>query len=266
MGWSPGKGKAEVLNAATDLVQLGDAPGPMRGKTMLIDVSGWGHIASKRGAKQASIISLVTAHAHAAMTVSNFFSMLRAHQGTPHCMQPTSSPSSLTHASIHLPAPLVCQLDCFVVSLCRIPPVTPPGITPTAIAPRNERPHPHRAAPQADAPHRPPDRARQYHTPHQTYTKPTAAPARPASSRAEPTSAPRARTAVLPKLTSPAARHRPYQHHTRQYHTRQHLTRHYLTRQHLTRQHHTCQHHTCQQQANSPHAAKPSPACCRAPH
>jgi len=172
-----------------------------------------------------------------------------------------SSPSSLTHASIHLPAPLACQLDCFVVSLCRIPPVTPPGITPTAIAPRHERPHPHRAAPQADAPHRPPDRARKYHTPHQTYTKPTAAPARSASSRAEPTSGPRARTAVFPKLTSPAARHRPYQHHTRQYHTRQHLTRHYLTRQHLTRQH-----HTCQQQANSPHAAKPSPACCRAPH
>ena len=118
MGWSPGKGKAEVLNAATDLVQLGDAPGPMRGKTMLIDVSGWGHIASKRGAKQASIMfSLVTAHAHAAMTVSNCFSMLRAHQGTPHCMQPTSSPSSLTHASIHLPTPLACQPDGFVVSL-----------------------------------------------------------------------------------------------------------------------------------------------------
>ena len=99
MGWSPGKGKAEVLNAATDLVQLGDAPGPMRGKTMLIDVSGWGHIASKRGAKQASIISLVTAHAHAAMTVSNFFSMLRAHQGTPHCMQPIES--FIPHTRVH---------------------------------------------------------------------------------------------------------------------------------------------------------------------
>jgi hypothetical protein len=46
MGWGSGSGKKEVLDpAGGELVVLGDAPGPFVGKTVLVDLSGWAHIA-----------------------------------------------------------------------------------------------------------------------------------------------------------------------------------------------------------------------------
>ena len=55
MGWGSGNGKKEVLNHAADLVELGDAPSAMKGKIVLVDVSGWAHIASKRHAMQVCV-------------------------------------------------------------------------------------------------------------------------------------------------------------------------------------------------------------------
>eukprot|EP00966_Prymnesium_polylepis_P311127 7187921-Prymnesium_polylepis.1 len=53
MGCAAGAGKKEVLDPASgDLVQLGDAPGPSVGKTVLIDLSGWAHIGAKRNSRQ----------------------------------------------------------------------------------------------------------------------------------------------------------------------------------------------------------------------
>ena len=54
MGWGSGSVKKEILDpAAGDLVTLGDAPGPFVDKTVLIDLSGWAHIGSKRGRVEA---------------------------------------------------------------------------------------------------------------------------------------------------------------------------------------------------------------------
>ena len=58
MGWGAGAGKKEVLDPASgNLVQLGDAPAPFKGKLVLIDLSGWAHIGSKRNSKQARLFA-----------------------------------------------------------------------------------------------------------------------------------------------------------------------------------------------------------------
>ena len=76
-----------------------------------------------------------------------------------------SSPSSLTHASIHLPTPLACQPDGFVVSLQETARHAPRHRTHSHRtqgyrAPSERAPaRPHHTAPQTDAPRSAPDRA-----------------------------------------------------------------------------------------------------------